>query len=367
MKIIHCADLHLDSRMQTHLSKEKARERQAELLVTFQEMVRYAADNQVDAILIAGDLYDKKNISAAARNVIRDAIGGHPQIDFYYLKGNHDADSFLGSLEKIPENLKLFEDHWVSYTADPGEGGHITVTGAELGRETGQSLYHQLSLDREKFNIVMLHGQEAQTGAEGWDCVDLRRLRDKGIDYLALGHIHSYKLERLDGRGIYCYPGCLEGRGFDECGEHGFVLLEIQGESRTFTHRFVPFAGRRFYTLEVDITGCMTTTQIGERIRRVLAEAAPSPKSLVKLVLTGQVDVECEKEPALLCKQFEEDYYFLKLEDESRLWVDYAGFARDESLKGEFVRTVQGAPELTQEEKAAVIRCGIQALSGEEF
>ena len=52
--------------------------------------------------------------------------------------------------------------------------------------------------------------------------------KDLNIDYLALGHIHSYKCHKLDKRGVYCYSGCLEGRGFDECGDKGFVLLETE-------------------------------------------------------------------------------------------------------------------------------------------
>jgi exonuclease SbcD len=49
------------------------------------------------------------------------------------------------------------------------------------------------------------------------EVISLKELKNKAIDYLALGHIHSYKMEQLDSRGVYCYPGCLEGRGFDEC------------------------------------------------------------------------------------------------------------------------------------------------------
>ena len=80
----------------------------------------------------------------------------------------------------------------------------------------------------------------------------------------------------------------------------------------------------------------------------------------------GSVDVECEKNPELLTKQFEDRYYFFKLEDESCLEVDYSAFALDESLKGEFVRTVMAAEDLREEEKAEIIRYGIQALAGEE-
>ena len=58
MKLIHCADLHLDSRMEANLTKEQARERRQELLGTFTRMVAYAAKEGVRAILIAGYLFD---------------------------------------------------------------------------------------------------------------------------------------------------------------------------------------------------------------------------------------------------------------------------------------------------------------------
>ena len=88
----------------------------------------------------------------------------------------------------------------------------------ELTPENSGSIYHTLSLDADQCNIVVLHGQESEYSArDKAEIIHLTALKNKGIDYLALGHIHSYKQERLDARGVYCYPGCLEGRGFDEC------------------------------------------------------------------------------------------------------------------------------------------------------
>ena len=74
-----------------------------------------------------------------------------------------------------------------------------------------------------------MHGQESDTDAKDKaEIINLKQLKNKNIDYLALGHIHTYKQSKLDNRGTYCYSGCLEGRGFDECGEKGFVLLNIE-------------------------------------------------------------------------------------------------------------------------------------------
>lgn len=60
-------------------------------------------------------------------------------------------------------------------------------------------------------------------------------------------------------------------------------------------------------------------------------------------------------------------FYFVKIKDSSAYLVDYAAFAKDKSLKGEFIRTVMGRAELPEEDKATVIHYGLQALAGEEI
>ena len=154
MKIVHCADLHLDSKMTANLTKEQARERKKEILRTFTRMVEYAAKNGVRAILIAGDLFDTRNISAMARNTVRDMICTHPEIDFLYLRGNHDSDNFLSTIEEIPENLLLFGEEWTAYRY-----GNVVITGMELNERNPVTAYNSLVLGHDDYNIVTLHGQ----------------------------------------------------------------------------------------------------------------------------------------------------------------------------------------------------------------
>ena len=366
MKIIHCADVHLDSRMTANLSKEKARERRNELLVTFTRMIEYAAEHGVDAVILAGDLFDTGHISAAAAKCVQEAIEKHPEIDFYYLRGNHDEDGFTDRWEVLPPNLKLFSEQWESYPADDKD--QIRISGIELDEKNCSTFCHSLTLDADKINLVVLHGQETDTPSKGnKETISLRELRNKNIDYLALGHVHAYKMEPLDSRGIYCYPGCLEGRGFDECGEHGFVLLEIDETKKKLSAEFVPFAGRRLYTIYVDITGCRSTADILSQIRTVCAGESCDESSLIKVVLEGQVDVDCEKNLSYLEQSLQDEFYYLKIQDKSELKVDYEAFRLDQSLKGEFVRLVQGDDTLEEQEKSVIIRYGIQALAGEEL
>ena len=106
MKLIHCADLHLDSRLNTHLGREQAKRRRDELLRNFERLAGYAEENGVEAVLIAGDLFDRDMVSALAKSTVLSVITAHPQIRFYYLRGNHDKGDYTDSSR--PRNLFLF-------------------------------------------------------------------------------------------------------------------------------------------------------------------------------------------------------------------------------------------------------------------
>ncbi len=366
MKLIHCADLHLDSKMTSNLDRTKAKERRSELLNTFVRMVDYAVKNGVGSILIAGDMFDTSSISALTRNTIRDKITGNPDIDFYYLKGNHDRDSFLSSLEEVPDNLKLFGDDWTEYRIEGDD--RVVLTGLELSSDNSVTCYNSLILDPDKINIVTLHGQETETKSKDKaEIIALREFKNKNIDYLALGHIHAYKEEKLDGRGVYCYPGCLEGRGFDETGEHGFVLLDIDPDSHKTERTFVPFATRRLYEAEVDISECSTTGDIIDKVTAHLADMDIDSGSLLKIVLKGEVDIETEKDTDHIYKNFEDRFYFVKIDDTTKYKVDYSDYALDASLKGEYVRMIQEAADISESDKPEVIRIGLMAIAGENI
>ena len=284
MKIIHCSDLHLDSKMETNLTKEKARERKNEILITFERMVEYAKQNDVKVIIIAGDMFDKKTITAKAKKIVKNAIYSNKEIDFVYLKGNHDEAGFIEEDEEIPQNLKTFNSYnWTTYNYD-----NITITGIEFGTQSNYEIYNTLLLEKNKTNIVVMHGQESDTDVKDKaEIINLKQLKNKNIDYLALGHIHTYKQSKLDNRGIYCYSGCLEGRGFDECGKKGFVLLNI--EDGKISSEFIPFAHRYLYEINVDLTSITENNQIEEKIKESIKDIPET--SIVKIILGGEAEI----------------------------------------------------------------------------
>lgn len=358
LRIIHCADIHLDSKMQTNLSKEKAKERKNELLITFSDMVDYALKNDVKVILIAGDLFDTVNIARKVKNKVRDLIISTPEIDFIYLKGNHDKNNFLEDMELIPENLKMFNDEWTEYKYD-----NVVIAGVELNSKNSSTIYEKLSLDSNTINIVTLHGQESKANVKDkTEIINLKKLKNKNIDYLALGHIHTYKKEKLDARGVYCYSGCLEGRGFDECGEKGFVLLNIDNEKKEIASEFIPFTKRTLHEIHIDITGISNTKEIEKKLDRSL-EDIPE-KDLVKVVIEGQKEIDTEIDLDYLLKKYG-SFYFIKMNDDTRVKINYEDYKNDISLKGEFIRMVIDE-KMEEKEMKEIIEAGIKALSGDE-
>ena len=353
MKLIHCADLHLDSPMEANLPPEKARERKSEILSTFTRLVRLAAESGVNAILIAGDLFDSQRVTLRTQKYVLDLISSVPELSFFYLAGNHDKGNALSKLENRPENLLLFGDSWTSYRM-----GGVTITGSE--RPSPDTL----RLEESQVNIVLLHGQErAGRGVDKADLIRFAHYKDKHIDYLALGHLHDYRATPLDARTLACYSGCLEGRGFDECGKKGYVLLEVDQRGRVF-HRFVPFAKRRLHARSCDVTDISSQLELENRVLKA-TEGIPAT-DLVKVTLTGGVRAHDVIDRVHLSSVLADQFYFAKINDETRLQIDPAEFANDVSLKGEFVRRVL-ASNLSETEKERVIACGFRALSGEEL
>lgn len=362
MKVIHCADLHLDSKLLSDFSKDHTRDRRMEALRTFTRMVDYASKNNVRAIVIAGDLFDTRSVSITARNLVRDTIKGHPEIDFFYLRGNHDNDNFLSRMDEIPANMKLFSENWKSYSY-----GKVAISGIEITKDNCIELYDELELESDVFNIVTLHGNLTDSlNKVTQDKISLPELRDKYIDYLALGHVHNFLEDRLDDRGTYCYSGCLEGRSFEESGEKGFVLLEIEEETLTAKRTFVPICCRSLYTLSVDVTGVMTTEEAAGRMELALSESGYSSRSLVRLVLVGDVDMDSEINCEFLQDMFEDYFYYEQVEDQTKIRINYRDYEKDVSLKGEFIRMILNS-DMDEEQKSEIIRCGIRALSGEEI
>ncbi len=352
MKIIHCADIHLDSKIESYLPSNKSKQRKSEILLSFCDMVDFAKENGVTAVIIAGDLFDSNSMAPSTRDTVLGKIADAKGTDFLYLAGNHDAGKSLKSAD-VPENLKFFTDKFTSYSYE-----NVTISGVELNSDNCRSIYNTLILDTNRFNIVTLHGGLGQSSGE--QSVNETLLRDKGIDYLALGHYHTYTSGTLDLRGTWCYSGCLAGRGFDEYGDKGFVVLDI--DKNSFTKNFVKCSHRDIIIRECDIGGLINTADMLRKIDDMTSDIDSS--AMVKIVFTGALPEGAAKDLDLFSEHLKHKFYFAKIADETTLAINYEDYLHDISLKGEFIRLAKENADESLLDR--IIECGLAALSGRE-
>lgn len=352
MKIIHTGDVHIGSAMQ-NLPREKAAVRKTEILEGFRRLCMYAQENGVAAVLIAGDLFDGNFVPKELKREVFAAMQSAQPVCFFYVSGNHD-DGFTPD-GQLPNNLYVFNQRRGFNSYDLPE--NVTITGIDLKNLTPDQ-YAYLSLRQERFNILLLHGE---IGGE----IALERLQNRGVDYLALGHIHqpTAVAAQLDGRGRFRYCGCLEGRGFDECGKRGFFLLELEN-GRLTGEKFLSLAKREICLRAVDISACESYYEMERGILEALADVRAD--DCLKLLLCGQYKPQLRKDLSLLNTRLSEKFFFVKIVDESRLFIDYAQYQNDLTDRGEFIREV-GRYELSPEEREEILEVGLKALAGQEI
>lgn len=354
MRIIHTSDIHLDSPLTSRLPQDKVRERRRELLSGFGRLVEEAKALGVEAIIIAGDLFDNSRVSRRALDTALGIIQDAREITFFYLQGNHEGDALIASARVMPENLKIFGDDWTYYDI-----GDVTVAGRNVIQE---NMFDSLSLSKERKNILVLHG-ELRDRSCAPDIIGIKEAAGKNIDYLALGHYHSYSAEAIDDRGAAVYSGTPEGRGFDEVGEKGYSLLSTSSDR--VLHSFRPFARRRLHIVPLELDGAVRTVEIGERAERALRSIPSS--DIVRLELTGRYFPTLWKDTDSLIREYSGRFYYFEVKDSSRIAINPDDYRHDMSLKGEFIRTVSRDSSLDEATKEKIIACGINALMGEDL
>lgn len=353
MKLIHCADIHLGSKIEAKFPKEKSIERRREVLNTFSRMIDYAREHNIKIILLSGDIFDKDKPSIKDKTYFYKIIRNNPDIDFLYLNGNHDKDGSY--IENDIINLKTFnKENFTYYHYE-----NICICGIEIDNINYKSFYSKLELNKNNINIVMLHGEISDTF--GNNKIKLDHLKNKNIDYLALGHIHSFKSGKIDERGIYCYPGCLEGRGFDEIGEKGFIELDIDKDVK---YQFIPFAKRYLIEKNIDISNTKDLFDINFLVQKEVKNI--NKNNILRLNLIGEIPLDNEFNEEDI-KMVLNNFYYVDIKNKTTTKIDIDYYKNDKSLIGEFVRNVYFNDEYSLEEKNKIIALGLKLINGKEI
>lgn len=351
MRILHTSDLHLNSAMNTRLSAEKARERRKELLSNFGKITEYAKREKCSAIIIAGDLFDSERPSQTAKKYVLDTIENSPDLLYFYLPGNHEK-RVIEAENVLPKNLFIFGSEWTGFSV-----GSVSIYGRST---TSCDMFEALTPPKGHTVIAVLHGELRDRCQEG-GIIGKRELEGAEISYLALGHYHSYKSEKI-GSTLAVYSGSPESRGFDEAGEKGFVIIDTDHD---LNHKFVHGFGRGMHTVSVEYEAGLSTAELEGFI---LKKVADIPKSdLVRVRLVGHRSPEDKYDVFIIEKRLRDKFYYFEIKDDTTLAIRAEDYARDKSLKGEFIRLVLADDGLDDKEKDKIISAGLLALMGEKL
>lgn len=406
VKLIHTADLHLDSAFRSRFTKEEAENRRQKQLMAWKELLSFAVEKKVQGILIAGDLFDSPVVSHGTMDFFLSTIAEHPEISFFYLRGNHDTENTFRYQENLPKNLFLFSDKGKKYRlndrlllagveygtkdisfgenkgATQGAGqaaeqgvGQETVHGAEaLSKNETESEEESkfLKLKEEDCNILLLHGALYQGSAkgnavQGEEGIFLKNLEKLPLSYIALGHIHKGGEGKLNNGALWAYPGCLQGRGFDEEGERGFLYLKVEEEKKEIRKEFIPIKQGEFRILEIELLEDEGTLACLKKIEDEMEKAGISKEDSLRIILKGKKGLEQERNLRYLQLQLQDSVFFLEIQDESELSWNREEAMKEKSLKGEFLRVLATADNLSKEEQEEIIALGMGLLQGGEL
>ena len=325
LKILHSADWHLDSPFASFdpARRELLRGIQKQLPEKIAELCRREC---CDLVLLAGDLFDgepSRETVEALKATLADCA-----VPVFLSPGNHDfcAPGSPWLEEDWPENVRIFT------------GGLESTVLPELSCRVYGAGYQSMDCPpllegfraegQERYCVALLHGDP--TATQSLYCpVTAAQVRDSGLDYLALGHIHKAGAFRA-GATLCAWPGSPMGRGWDETGEKGVCIVSL-GETAEI--QAIPLDTVCFYEEKVDICG-----DAAAALEEILPPAGG--RDFYRVTLTGQGTVDT----GALLERFSR-FPNLELRDETEAPVDLWADAEEDSLRGVYFRLLKKAAE----------------------
>jgi DNA repair exonuclease SbcCD nuclease subunit len=256
-----------------------------------------AIDEEVDFLLIAGDLYDgdwkdyNTGLFFAGQMGRLEKAG----IKVFIISGNHDAASQITKTMPLPGNVTRFSPKKPQSVILDDLGviihGQSYSTRAVTDNMAAQYPPHNANY----FNIGLLH--TALTGREGHEdyapCT-LDDLKSKGYEYWALGHIHKREVVSEDP--MILFPGNIQGRHIKETGIKGATLVTVEeGHIVNIEERELDVL--RWSICDVDLSECESKEAVYECVRSAMEkeQSLAEDKTLaLRLWLSGNCPLHSE-------------------------------------------------------------------------
>ncbi len=301
LRFIHAADLHLGSPMQKLESYPGAPADQMRNATkdAVDNLVDLAIDHQVNALLIAGDIYDCQWKDIGIGLWLMEQMRRLEQngIMVCLIRGNHDAISVVRNTIPWPKNvIELPADRAATQLLECG----LAVHGQSFAREAVTEDLAAGYPDAKSgyFNVGLLHTSlSGNAEHDRYAATNLHVLRQRGYDYWALGHIHMRSEESVDPQGTWVgYSGNTQGRSVRECGAKGCYLIEVKNGS-VANIEFLPTDVARWHIVEVDLTDVETLSDLTiatKRRMQQLQAQVPDRTLAIRIQMTGRTKLHAE-------------------------------------------------------------------------
>lgn len=256
-----------------------------------ENLVAMCIEERASFLLLAGDVFDGswKDYStglffASQMTRLREA-----NIPVVLVRGNHDAASHVARQLRLPDNVHELSHRRPETFEVPGT--NVCVHGQSFPqRATTDDLATKYpDATKGALNVGLLHTcLDGREGHERYAPTTLERLRAKGYDYWALGHVHAREV--LSREPWIVFPGNLQGRHVREAGEKGATLVTVEdGAITSVEHRALDVA--RWQILEVDLTEAANMDDAVDLVRGEIGRAARDAEGRIlalRLSLVGR-------------------------------------------------------------------------------
>ena len=360
MRILHAADLHLDSAF-AGLAEEKAALLRQESRDILRRMVDWANDHAVDVMLLSGDLFDSDRMYSQTARTLAQALARF-RGRIFLSPGNHDFYAPGSGYDAVdwPENVHIFTSRRPQTVLLRSLNASVTGAAFTAAEEWEPFDGASFSGGDAPIRLGVLHG-EVTRGESKYRAIPPAEIEKMNLTYLALGHVHRCAGVQRAGNTAYAYPGCLPGRGFDETGDKGFLYGEITPEKVEL--EFIPFAPRRYQSVTADITD----RDPADAVRQALDPDCG--QDVCRVLLTGSRRENFSL--SALTSELSGLCAALELTDETYPEEDVWARCGEDSLRGLFLQNLRarydGADEDEKRQLLQAARFGLAALDNRDL
>ena len=296
-RFVHAADLHLDSPfvgMKATAPKNVTNALHGATFKAYENIVQLCISERVDALLVAGDVYDSADRSLRAQRKFVEGLerlhtagirsfvchGNHDPLDGWEARLNYppSCTRFGATFEPVP----VFKD-------DPERA--IVVGISYPTRDVTQNLVPLLGrVDPDPLFVGLLHANVGNNLDHGpYAPCSLDDLVQSGIDYWALGHVHTRQVLNEQSPTVV-YPGNSQGRHPNETGPRGVYLAEVDdGGNICLNFRAVDTI--RWERLNLDISHYETDQHLIDGLHQQVEDAldgADARSVVLRVTLSGR-------------------------------------------------------------------------------